>query len=385
MWIASYGNGMFPQQEFANPRRMPAGALRVISLCLLLVAAAGCGKRPGTEVLYPHPDAATEARTVTIYVATTREPAENPIDGYTRERENQLSYAEFVISIPLDHVPGEIEWPYSRKARPDEDFTVIRHTALSRAAFDSRVGRAARPSGNAAMFVHGFNVSFQEALFRLAQLSADSNISGVPILFSWPSQARIFDYVTDKESATFSRDGLTDVLQQVASQSSVRSVLLFGHSMGGWLTMEALRQLSLEGDDRTLRKLNVILAAPDIDEDVFATQVDAIGPLDPPMMVMVSSDDYALRVSRLLQGNRQRAGQFDITDPEVVEAAKEMNILLLDISSISSSDALRHSRYTVMASLYKELQDQDDLLSSNFRQAGGRFFEPTQAAAMPAP
>lgn len=149
--------------------------------------------------------------------------------------------------------------------------------------------------------------------------------------------------------------------------------------------MEALRQLSLEGDDRTLRKLNVILAAPDIDEDVFATQVDAIGPLDPPMMVMVSSDDYALRVSRLLQGNRQRAGQFDITDPEVVEAAKEMNILLLDISSISSSDALRHSRYTVMASLYKELQDQDDLLSSNFRQAGGRFFEPTQAAAMPAP
>lgn len=386
MRIAIYGgNGMFPQQTLADPRRMLAFALRAIFLCLLLFAVAGCGKRPGTEVLYPHPDAAAPARTVTIYVATTREPAENRVEGYTREREDELSYAEFVISIPPNHVPGEIEWPLSRKARPDEDFTVLRHTALSRAAFDSRIGRAARESGKAAMFVHGFNVSFQEAVFRIAQLSADSNISGVPILFSWPSQARIFDYVTDKESATFSRDGLTDVLQQVTGQPGVRSVLLFGHSMGGWLTMESLRQLSLEGDVKALRKLNVILAAPDIDEDVFATQVEAIGPLDPPMMVMVSGDDFALRVSRLLQGNRQRAGQFDITDPEVVEAAREMNILLLDISSIPASDALGHSRYTAMAALYKELEDNDDLVSSGFREAGGRFFEPSQAAATPSP
>ncbi|WP_180898027.1 alpha/beta hydrolase [Martelella soudanensis] len=363
---------------------MLAGALRAISLCLLLVAIAGCGKRPGTEVLYPHPDAVA-ARSVTIYVATTREPAENRVDGFTREREDELSYAEFVISIPPGHVSGEIEWPISRKARPDEDFTVIRHTALSRAAFDSRIGRAARPNGNAAMFVHGFNVSFQEALFRLAQLSTDSNISGVPILFSWPSQARVLDYATDRESATFSRDGLTDVLRQVTSQSAVRSVLLFGHSMGGWLTMEALRQLSLEGDAKALGKLNVILAAPDIDEDVFATQVNAIGPLDPPLMVLVSGDDYALRVSRLLQGNRQRAGQFDITDPEVVEAAEEMNILLLDISSISSSDALRHSRYTAMAAIYYELEDDDDLLGGGFRRAGGRFFTPVPAAEKPSP
>lgn len=385
MRIASYGGyGAFPQQQSANPRRVLADILRAISLCLLLFAAAGCGKRPDTDVLYPHPDA-TAVRTVTIYVATTREPAENRIEGYTREREDELSYAEFVISIPPNHVPGEIEWPLSRKARPNEDFTVLRHTALSRAAFDSRIGRAARESGKAAMFVHGFNVSFQEAVFRIAQLSADSNISGVPILFSWPSQARIFDYVTDKESATFSRDGLTDVLLQVTNQPAVRSVLLFGHSMGGWLTMEALRQLSLQGDVKALKKLNVILAAPDIDEDVFATQVEAIGPLDPPMLVMVSSDDYALRVSRLLQGNRQRAGQFDITDPEVVEAAREMNILLLDISSIPSSDALGHSRYTAMAALYKELEDNDDLVSSGFRQAGGRFFEPAQAAATPSP
>nr|WP_272213710.1 alpha/beta hydrolase [Marinicella sp. W31]MDC2879661.1 alpha/beta hydrolase [Marinicella sp. W31] len=43
-----------------------------------------------------------------------------------------------------------------------------------------------------------------------------------------------------------------------------------------------MRQLSLEGNKQALRKLNVILAAPDIDEDVFASQVDVIGPLDPP-------------------------------------------------------------------------------------------------------
>ena len=349
---------------------------------LLMLALTGCGQRPGTEVLYPHGLTDPALKTVTVYVATTREPAAEPIDGYTRERDDELSYAEFVISIPPDHEPGEIEWAPSPKADPERYFTVVSHTILSPAAFEGRVGGAARRSGkgSAALFVHGFNVSFPEGLFRLAQLAADSNISGVPILFSWPSQARILDYATDKESATFSRDGLTEVLEQVTALSSVRSVLVFGHSMGGWLTMEALRQLSLTGKQKALRKLNVILAAPDIDEDVFASQVETVGPLNPPMMIMVSGDDIALRASRILQGNHQRAGAFDITDPDVVEAARAMNVLLVDISAVSSVDALNHSRYASMAAIYRELDEYDSQIGLR-RQPGGQFFASIADAA----
>ncbi|AMM86467.1 alpha/beta fold hydrolase [Martelella sp. AD-3] len=373
-----------PADDARAPRKrfFPLGLAFGLLLVLLVSA---CGQRPGPEVIYPHPATVEGARTVTVYVATTRERAEEPIDGFTPEREDDLSYAEFVISIPPGHDPGEIEWPYSRKARPDEHFTVLKHTALSKAAFDARIGRAARATGNgvAGVFVHGFNVSFQEGLFRMAQLAADTNVSGVPILFSWPSQARLLDYATDKESATFSRDGLTDVLDQVTALSSVRSVMLFGHSMGGWLTMEALRQLSLEDNRRALGKLNVILAAPDIDEDVFAAQVDVIGPLDPPLLVMVSGDDRALGFSRFIQGNRQRAGQLDITDPEVLEMAERKNVALVDISSVSSRDALNHSRYAALAAIYPEL-DEDTELGSMARRPGARFLDAVGRTANPA-
>lgn len=347
--------------------------LPVVFLLLLL---ASCTPRPDTTILYPHPQTDAQTNTVTVYVATTREPAENPLDGFTREREDELSYAAFVISIPPNHVSGEIEWPYSVKVRPDEQFTVVSHKILSKSAFDAQVASAARQQygGKVSLFVHGFNVSFQEGLFRMAQLSYDANVPGVPVFFSWPSQARLFDYATDKESATFSRDGLTSVLEQLTAQSGIRSVMVFAHSMGGWLTMEALRQVSLKGEKKVLRKLNVILAAPDIDEDVFNTQVDAIGPLNPPLLVMVSTDDRALQASKFIQGNRQRTGQLDITDPEVIEQAQRMNVTLLDISAIKTNDALNHSRYAAFAAIYPEL-DADLELGSGVRQAGARALE----------
>ena len=352
--------------------------LRLVVGFVLVFGVVACTPRPGTETIYPHPrDTAVDgARIVTVYVATTREQAKRPVDGFTREREEKLSYAAFDISIPPDHKPGEIEWPYSVKAHPEKEFTVVRHLALTREAFEARIGRSARTEneGKAVVFVHGFNVSFQEALFREAQLKADSGIKGVPVLFSWPSQARVLDYVTDKESATFSRDGLTDVLEQLTSLSSVKSVMLFGHSMGGWLSMEAVRQLALTKNRQALRKLNVVLAAPDIDEDVFAAQVDVIGPLNPPILVLVSTDDRALGASRLIQGNRARAGQLDITDPEVVEKAREMDVTLLDISSVSSPDALGHSRYAELAPLYGQLEG-DVEVSGGLREAGARIFD----------
>ncbi|WP_181409717.1 alpha/beta hydrolase [Martelella alba] len=342
---------------------------------LLLIAA--CAPRPGSNILYPNPQAASSKRTVTVYVATSREQAVSAIDGFTAERADQLSYAEFVISIPPGHTDGEIEWPHSAKPDPDKVFTVISHTILSKNTFDSRINAQARSknsNGKVALFVHGFNVSFQEGLFRLAQVSTDSDISGVPVFFSWPSQARLLDYATDKDSATFSRDGLTDVLDQLTGLSAVRSVMLFGHSMGGWLSMEALRQMALEGNHKSMKKLNVILASPDIDEDVFNAQLDVIGPLDPPLLVLVSGDDHALQASRFIQGNRQRAGQLDITDPDVVAKAKEENVLLLDISSVQSRDPLNHSRYADLASLYAELEDENDM-DSQFRQTGALIFD----------
>ena len=52
--------------------------------------------------------------------------------------------------------------------------------------------------GKVVVFVQGYNNSYQEAVFRLAQLSAGGEADFVPILFSWPSQAELGRYVSDR-------------------------------------------------------------------------------------------------------------------------------------------------------------------------------------------
>ena len=81
--------------------------------------------------------------------------------------------------------------------------------------------------------------------------------------------------------------------------------------MGGLLTVEALRQLRLTGQDRVLDRLQVVLAAPDIDADVFRAQMNVVGPMEMPLIVLVSPDDRALLVSQRLAGQHERVGALD--------------------------------------------------------------------------
>jgi len=59
------------------------------------------------------------------------------------------------------------------------------------------------------LYVHGFNVSYDEARFRLAQISHDGRFGGVAVLYTWPATGSLLDYGAAKENATAARDALT--------------------------------------------------------------------------------------------------------------------------------------------------------------------------------
>src|SRR5258707_736370 len=104
----------------------------------------------------------------------------------------------------------------------------------------------------------------------------------------------------------------------LSSSSEVSDIMVVAHSMGAMLTVDALRQLRIEGKDRVIARLSrVVLAAPDINAITFRAQVQAIGPLKPPLLVLVSKDDGALRVSSFLDGGIARAGGINVDDPVV--------------------------------------------------------------------
>jgi esterase/lipase superfamily enzyme len=142
--------------------------------------------------------------------------------------------------------------------------------------------------------------------------------------------------------------------------------------MGGWLAVEALRQLRLAGRDEVLDRIEVILAAPDIDVDVFRGQMDVIGPLRHPMTILVSSDDRALRISSRIAGKRPRLGALDVSDPRIEPAAVKANVRVIDISALDASDALKHDRYVAVASLYPRVAGAEQ--SGGIRHAGAFVF-----------
>ena len=334
------------------PQNIKGAGLCGLVLMLLVLGLAACAPRPGPEALN-RVQVSAAAKTVTVLVATTRQRQQADENVFTNSRALTLNYAEFTISIPPNHKPGEIELG---AGDPATSFVTVDQRLLDKVGFEARLAQLKTVKGaNVGVFVHGFNTNFQEALFRLAQMAGDADVDGVPVLFAWPSRASVTGYVADRDSVAYSRDYLSDLLTTLAMDAHGGRITLFGHSMGGWLTVETLRELRLAGKTQVIERLNVVLAAPDIDVDVFRTQVSVIGPLKPPVTVLVSKDDRALSFSATIGSERPRVGNLDISDPRVQEASRKYNVRLVDITALPSTDPFRHDRFSRLATLYPQL------------------------------
>lgn len=351
-------------------------------LFLTFFALLGCAPRPGPEVLTVMPGQLSSASLVTIDVVTNRQ-FDATSGGYSNHRSHDLKLERFAISVPPNHRLMQIEWS---KGTPDpaKSFSVrerqIRPTSELGTA-NVPAGAARRPSGrrDVVIFVHGYNYNFQESLFRLAQLVADGGFDDTPVLFAWPSAASVAGYVADRDAITYSRDDLVRVLNTIAGQPKVGRITVFGHSMGAMLVTEALRQLRLTGQDKTIERLaDVVLAAPDIDIDVFQTQMKIIGPLEPPLTLLVAPDDRALRISARLTGSRSRLGTRDVQDPQVQTLAATNGIRVIDISDVSSPGATKHNRFVALATVFPRMRGE-----GNLAQAGAFVLEPLAAVLTP--
>jgi esterase/lipase superfamily enzyme len=324
----------------------------IFILFLLLLAA--CTSRPGPEVLLPV-NASPSSKLVSIYVATTRQPAENGQPGFTSGRSAELRFAKYVIAIPPGHKKAEIEWP-GRNTDPEKNFVTVSTTSMTQEAFSKAM--AAEPKLNTDntermpfVFVHGYNYNFQESLYQTAQMAADGGDISVPVLFAWPSDASVSGYLADRDSATFSRDPLARFLTLMTATGGFDQVFVGAHSMGAFLTTESLLQLRQTGHDDVISHLRVALASPDIDVDVFKSQMRVIGRLDPPMVVMVASDDRALTVSGKIAGNRSRLGAVSVTAPDIRALAVNENLRFIDMSHVTATDRFKHNRFFLLTSV----------------------------------
>lgn len=325
--------------------------LRAAAVLCLLLGVAACGGRPHGVLVATH-QTPPGVSTVDMLVATTRAPDETqPGEMFSGDRGAGLSFADITVSLPPDayRKAGEVQWPEGDTVDPMRAFTTVEAKVMSKeaaiAAFDQRVVKA--PKRQVLLFVHGFNTRFAEAVYRFAQIIHDSDASVVPVLFTWPSRGMLLQYGYDHESASYSRDALENVLQALTRDPKVGEISILAHSMGNWVTLEALRQMAIRNHGLPPKIANVMLAAPDVDFDVFRRQVHQMDVRPSLFTIFVSRDDEALAVSRRVWGDKPRLGAINPAAEPYQDTLDRNHIAAVDLTEIASGggDSLGHTKF----------------------------------------
>ncbi|WP_369410546.1 alpha/beta hydrolase [Parasedimentitalea denitrificans] len=277
----------------------------------------------------------------TIFAATVRKLS--PDGGFGPGRSDHFNLLELTVSIPPNHKPGQLDFAYANPD-PEKQFTMAgRHVFNGAEEFRSRirtlVSGLPKEHREVTVFVHGFNSTQAETAFRAAQLAEDIQLPGATMIYSWPSQGNPLGYAYDGDSVLFARDGLEKMLRQVRS-ARVGRINLVAHSMGSQLVMETIRQIEIQTPGWSADNLNgVVLMSPDLDIDVFRSQMNRIQDVPQPFLVFVSSKDKLLNISARLRGTHTSERLGNITS---LDAVAGLPIDIVDTTSYSDDAESTH-------------------------------------------
>lgn len=297
-----------------------AASRRTMSLAVLLLAGlvAGCA---GASAVSPIADdvssLALDPR-VTVFTTRNVEKGARARPWFGTERARQPSVAEVRLSSPYE------PRAFSLAAVGRADWSIASVQLLP----DGLQWPEAGVRRDVLVYIHGFNQSFEQAALDAARLADGVKFRGESILFTWPSRAALLDYIHDRDSAMWSRDALESMLTELLQHPAVNNIHIVAHSMGTMLSVEALRQLHARfGEAAALKIGAIVLAAPDIDIDVFASSIRRIGALAGRITVLTAVNDRALGIARKLAGGVARVGaaekeQLETLGLKVIDASQ---------------------------------------------------------------
>jgi esterase/lipase superfamily enzyme len=214
--------------------------------------------------------------------------------------------------IPFKEVAGRIVEEPGVASQRDEAIEAFRRVLVQQLELT--------PRKEVFIFVHGYNNSFADASFAMAELWHFLGRIGVPIVYTWPAgHPGLFGYTYDRESSEFTVFHLRSVLGLIASYPEVEKIHLIAHSRGTDVALSAVRELTIAAraagiDPRKRYKIhNLILAAPDLDIEVATQRIvgDRIPLSVDRFTIYTSPEDKAIGyASRLFASPRGRLGTF---------------------------------------------------------------------------
>jgi esterase/lipase superfamily enzyme len=189
------------------------------------------------------------------------------------------------------------------------------------------------------VYIHGFNVSWSDAVASAAALQLMLNRHSAPgdktilvILFTWPSDGKALPYVSYKSDRTeasgsgkaFGRGllKLRDYLERLKSDNTPqckRDIHLLCHSMGNYVLQKTLERMRSFAYGRSLPRLfeHVFLCAPDVNDDILEPG-KAMGDLHEitrNVTLYHNKGDLAMSISDYTKGNPDRLGHEGAARP----------------------------------------------------------------------
>lgn len=282
--------------------------------------------------------------------------AEVDVDRVAPGDAGELRLGRADVWLPRLKIDGTLrergETPVLSGAPPEDPQTLERYVMITRitaqgrerfiAELDEAVDQT-RGGRSILLFVHGFSVGFESALVRSAQLAVDLRDDarfdpGAPVLFTWPSRGSTtpWAYFADQASADAAVPHLLAFLDLLLEEIAPDRLNIVAHSMGNRVLTQALedyaeRRLASPSPRQT--EFRIILAAADVERDVFGIVAGKLDVLEPNVTLYASDRDAALWVSRVLN-RTPRLGQTNRDRPWIREAD---NYLTVDATSVSSA------------------------------------------------
>jgi esterase/lipase superfamily enzyme len=289
----------------------------------------------------PHAGQAVAAPTdtdtvVEILFATNRSrPDPRQTTSFGSSSQERLTLGAARILIPSSHQIGRVELPrtmdWLRSWLPNQAYFTNQHFRIYNVWTINRSDwlTLASAKNDVLIYVHGFNNSFQDALFHAAQFAWDTKFPGTVVLFSWPSRGGTFGpvlYNQDRNDAQASSERLLDLLKLLHNEARAERINIVAHSMGNEVVTLALKDAGQRGYRAPIGEY--VLAAPDVDRRVFGSALPFIRRVAPRLTLYVSSADPALRMSSGW-ADFKRLGDLDGGAPSIFQGTETIDVSAL--------------------------------------------------------
>lgn len=253
-----------------------------------------------------------------VWYGTNRKP--DGFGGFGTARHDLTTRGRAEVFVPEAHRFGEIGTPFwKRMLRFDLRDDTLRLQQLSTLSHDAwlvelqqamRDAEATGEPSHALVFLHGFNVTFEEAAIRAAQIGMDLAVPGATAFFSWPSRGNVLDYPVDEASIEASEQAITDFLVDFTTHCGAQKIHIMAHSMGNRGLLRALQRIAANAETRGKVKFGqIFLAAPDVDHELFLDLAALYAEHGERTTLYASDGDLPVHVSAKLHG-AARAGYF---------------------------------------------------------------------------